>query len=80
MSSLNFVGKVRKFQICKFLKSFFRRKNFHKKFIFRTKEAMTGSMTFQEALRRRLDIIKPTQRQIKDFLESRPSTMSQGIR
>lgn len=48
--------------------------------IFRTKEAMGGSMTFQEALRRRLDIIKPSQKQISDFLASHPSTLSHGIR
>lgn len=45
-----------------------------------TKEAMGGSMTFQEALRRRLDIIKPTQQQIRDFLAQRPSTLSPGIK
>lgn len=44
-----------------------------------TKEAMGGSMTFQEALRRRLDIIKPTQAQIKEFLAKKPSTMSSGV-
>lgn len=44
-----------------------------------TKEAMGGSMTFQEALRCRLDIIKPTQAQIKDFLAKKPSTMSSGV-
>lgn len=47
---------------------------------YRTKEAMGGSMTFQEALRRRLDIIKPSQRQIHDFLRLRPSTLSPGIK
>lgn len=45
-----------------------------------TREAMGGSMTFQEALRRRLDIIKPSQRQIRDFLRQRPSTLSPGIK
>lgn len=45
-----------------------------------TREAMCGSMTFQEALRRRLDIIKPSQRQIRDFLISKPSTLSPGIK
>lgn len=45
-----------------------------------TREAMGGSMTFQEALRRRLDIIKPSQRQIRDFLRLRPSTLSPGIK
>lgn len=45
-----------------------------------TKEAMRGSMTFQEALRRRLDIIKPSQKQIRDFLGQKPSTLSPGIK
>lgn len=45
-----------------------------------TREAMGGSMTFQEALRRRLDIIKPSQRQIRDFLKQKPSTLSPGIK
>lgn len=45
-----------------------------------TKEAMGGSMTFQEALRRRLDIIKPSQRQIREFLKTHPSTISGGVR
>lgn len=45
-----------------------------------TKEAMGGSMTFQEALRRRLDIIKPSQRQIRDFLSQKPSSLSPGIK
>jgi phosphoserine phosphatase len=45
-----------------------------------TKEAMGGSMTFQEALRRRLDIIKPKQEQIRQFLMERPSTLSPNIK
>lgn len=45
-----------------------------------TKEAMKGSMTFQEALRLRLNIIRPTQKQIRDFLKAQPSTLSQGIK
>lgn len=45
-----------------------------------TKEAMGGSMTFQEALKRRLDIIKPSQRQIREFLKTHPSTVSAGVR
>ncbi|XP_055529289.1 phosphoserine phosphatase isoform X2 [Wyeomyia smithii] len=45
-----------------------------------TKEAMGGSMTFQEALKRRLDIIKPSQKQIREFLKSYPSTISAGVR
>lgn len=45
-----------------------------------TREAMGGTMTFQEALRRRLDIIKPSQRQIREFLNQKPSTLSPGIK
>lgn len=45
-----------------------------------TKEAMKGSMTFQEALRLRLNIIQPTQQQIREFLKSHPSTLSPGIK
>lgn len=45
-----------------------------------TREAMGGTMTFQEALRRRLDIIKPSQCQIRDFLNQKPSTLSPGIK
>lgn len=45
-----------------------------------TKEAMGGSMTFQEALKRRLDIIKPSQRQIREFLKTHPSIISSGVR
>jgi phosphoserine phosphatase len=45
-----------------------------------TREAMGGSMTFQEALRRRLDIIKPSQNQIREFLRQKPSTLSPYIK
>lgn len=45
-----------------------------------TREAMGGSMTFQEALRRRLDIIRPTQSQIRQFLMEKPSTLSPHIK
>uniref|UniRef100_A0A182JWG5 Phosphoserine phosphatase n=1 Tax=Anopheles christyi TaxID=43041 RepID=A0A182JWG5_9DIPT len=45
-----------------------------------TKEAMGGSMTFQEALKRRLDIIKPSQRQIREFLKTHPSIISAGVK
>lgn len=45
-----------------------------------TREAMGGTMTFQEALRRRLDIIKPSQKQIRDFLAQKPCTLSPGIK
>lgn len=45
-----------------------------------TKEAMGGSMTFQDALKIRLDIIKPTQQQIKDFVKLCPSTLTRNIK
>lgn len=45
-----------------------------------TIEAMGGAMTFQEALRRRLEIIKPTQAQIRNFLKERPSTLSPNVK
>lgn len=45
-----------------------------------TREAMGGTMTFQEALRRRLDIIKPSQKQIRDFLAQKPCTLSPGVK
>lgn len=33
-----------------------------------------------EALRRRLDIIKPSQQQIRDFINSKPHTLSAGVK
>lgn len=45
-----------------------------------TKEAMQGSMTFQEALRRRLEIINPSQQQIREFIKCCPSTLSLGVK
>lgn len=45
-----------------------------------TKEAMQGSMTFQDALKRRLDIINPTQQQIREFIKIQPATLSLGIK
>lgn len=45
-----------------------------------TKEAMQGSMTFQEALRRRLNIIRPSQKQVREFLKARPSTLTTGVK
>lgn len=41
---------------------------------------MAGNMTFQEALKLRLDIIQPSLMQIKDFLKNRPPTLTPGIR
>ncbi|XP_036323886.1 phosphoserine phosphatase [Rhagoletis pomonella] len=45
-----------------------------------TKEAMGGAMTFQDALNIRLNIIKPSQKQIIDFLKQRPHTLTKNIR
>ncbi|XP_059608896.1 phosphoserine phosphatase isoform X2 [Phlebotomus argentipes] len=45
-----------------------------------TREAMQGSMTFQEALRKRLEIINPSQEEIWEFLKTHPSTLSSGLR
>ena len=45
-----------------------------------TKEAMGGHMTFQEALKKRLDIIRPSQKQIREFLLTHPSTITTGLR
>ncbi|KAG5893356.1 hypothetical protein JTB14_000121 [Gonioctena quinquepunctata] len=45
-----------------------------------TAKAMAGNMTFQEALKLRLDIIKPSQSQVKQFLETKPASLTPGIR
>ncbi|XP_034103556.1 phosphoserine phosphatase [Drosophila sulfurigaster albostrigata] len=45
-----------------------------------TKEAMGGSMTFQDALKIRLNIIRPTQQQVSDFIKQRPSTLSRNVK
>ncbi|XP_026499793.1 phosphoserine phosphatase isoform X2 [Vanessa tameamea] len=44
-----------------------------------TAEAMGGNMTFQEALKKRLDIIRPNVNQIKEFLETFPIHLTPGI-
>ncbi|XP_026739205.1 phosphoserine phosphatase isoform X2 [Trichoplusia ni] len=44
-----------------------------------TAEAMGGSMTFQEALKKRLDIIRPSVSQIRGFLESFPVHLTPGV-
>lgn len=49
-------------------------------FLWRTAKAMTGSVTFQEALKLRLDIIKPTISQVKDFIKTKPPTLTPGIK
>lgn len=45
-----------------------------------TKEAMGGTMTFQDALKIRLNIIRPTQQQIRDFIKQRPSTLTRNVK
>lgn len=44
-----------------------------------TAEAMGGNMTFQEALKKRLDIIRPTVTQIREFLDTFPIRLTPGI-
>ncbi|KOB71166.1 PxPhosphoserine phosphatase [Operophtera brumata] len=44
-----------------------------------TAEAMGGSMTFQEALKKRLDIIRPSVSQIREFVEKTPIRLTPGI-
>ncbi|XP_034482204.1 phosphoserine phosphatase [Drosophila innubila] len=45
-----------------------------------TKEAMGGSMSFQDALKIRLNIIRPTQKQVDEFIKQRPSTLSRNVK
>ncbi|XP_018563778.1 phosphoserine phosphatase isoform X2 [Anoplophora glabripennis] len=45
-----------------------------------TAKAMTGNMTFQEALKLRLDIIQPTLLQVKEFIKTQPPTLTPGIK
>ncbi|XP_013170257.1 PREDICTED: phosphoserine phosphatase isoform X1 [Papilio xuthus] len=44
-----------------------------------TAEAMGGSMTFQEALKKRLDIIRPSVNQIRQFIATFPINLTPGI-
>ncbi|CAH2048754.1 unnamed protein product, partial [Iphiclides podalirius] len=44
-----------------------------------TAEAMGGTMTFQEALKKRLDIIRPSVSQIRQFIEAYPINLTPGI-
>ncbi|XP_065159877.1 phosphoserine phosphatase isoform X2 [Atheta coriaria] len=45
-----------------------------------TSKAMSGSMTFQESLKLRLDIIQPSLQQLKDFIKTKPPTLTPGIK
>lgn len=41
---------------------------------------MAGSMTFEESLKIRLDIIKPSLSQLKDFIKTQPPTLTPGVK
>ncbi|XP_063222240.1 phosphoserine phosphatase [Bacillus rossius redtenbacheri] len=45
-----------------------------------TKEAMRGNLNFKQALTRRLDIIQPSMSQLREFIRTRPSKLSPGIK
>ncbi|XP_045469114.1 phosphoserine phosphatase [Harmonia axyridis] len=45
-----------------------------------TAKAMGGSMTFQESLSLRLNILQPSIDKIKDFLQKKPAKLSPGIK
>ncbi|XP_066252852.1 phosphoserine phosphatase-like [Euwallacea similis] len=45
-----------------------------------TSQAMSGSMTFQEALTLRLNIIQPTIGQVQDFIRMNPPTLTPGVK
>ncbi len=40
---------------------------------------MGGQVLFQDALKARLDIIKPTQKDMNDFLEKHPVQLTEGV-
>lgn len=41
---------------------------------------MTGSMTFEQSLKMRLDIIQPTMTQLREFIKCKPATLTPGIK
>ncbi|KDR12562.1 phosphoserine phosphatase [Zootermopsis nevadensis] len=45
-----------------------------------TKEAMRGSLSFQQAFARRLEIIRPQMNQIRDFIRMKPPRLTPGIK
>lgn len=47
---------------------------------FRTSSAMSGKMDFREALAARLQIIKPSLKQIRDFIQDHPFHLTPGIK
>lgn len=46
----------------------------------RTREAMRGSVNFQQAFAHRLDIIRPQMNQIRDFIRTKPPRLTPGIK
>ncbi|CAH1134233.1 unnamed protein product [Ceutorhynchus assimilis] len=45
-----------------------------------TSQAMSGTMTFQDSLQLRLNIIQPSLAQVKDFIRTSPPTLTPGIK
>ncbi|KAI0215133.1 Phosphoserine phosphatase [Lamellibrachia satsuma] len=45
-----------------------------------TNDAMTGSMTYNESLRKRLDIIYPSRQQVTNFMKHHPPSLTPGIK
>lgn len=45
-----------------------------------TVKAMSGNMTFREALTQRLNIIEPTQQKLMEFINTHPPNLSLGIK
>ena len=48
-------------------------------FLPRTRIAMKGSMSFHEALRKRLELIKPSKELMINFLKRNPPRLTPGI-
>ena len=44
-----------------------------------TRNAMGGKMTFKESLAQRVDIIKPTQREVAKFVRENPPQLTDGV-
>lgn len=47
---------------------------------FRTRSAMRGGLNFRDALAKRLDLIKPSQQLISDYLKLHPPRFTAGIK
>lgn len=48
--------------------------------IYRTRSAMRGGLNFRDALAKRLDLIKPSQQLISDYLKLHPPRFTPGIK